>query len=161
MGVTLVVCFCFMTVSCKSKNSSEDKTEIAINTYQEKANSQYEKSIKEIDTHLEKLKSCTDIFEACKIQGEFLGTFIPYIQLNLFENLNEEERKILTKKIDNFKIMFLTKKQIIDQTSTLKIRPTKEEMRELTQKCTALSHGDSTQVDQIVKDFWKEKRGLN
>lgn len=132
---------------------------IFITSCKEKPNNQYEKFMKELVTCQEKLECCTSSYEALKIQKEYLSTTISFVQL--IDKFSSEERKNFGNKLSNLSTLFLIKNQIINQTSTLNVKPTKKEMQELSQKCAALTSGDITQVNQIVKDFWKEKRDLN
>lgn len=141
-SVVLTIVFCYSVVSCINKESTP-----------------YEKLMTELAAYQDSLECCLTMSGITYVSNK-LKSLSSELE-NKKIRMNQIQQRNALKSLADMLMLGMIKQRIINRTDALKVNPTKEEMQELSQKCVALTHGDITQVDQIVKDFWKEKRGLN
>lgn len=142
LSVVFTIVFCYSVVSCKNKESTP-----------------YEKLMTELATYQDSLECCLTMNGITYVSNKLklLSSELESKKIRM----DQIQQKNALKSLTDLLMLAMIKQRIINRTDALKVNPTKEEMQELSRKCVALTHGDITQIDQIIKDFWKEKRNLN
>ena len=109
VSVTLAVCFCFAVMSCKGKS-----------------NSPYEQFMEKLTVCQDNLECSLDMDEVARISQEIKVLSVEVKKVEM----NKEEQQILVNKIVSMATLGIIKSQIINQTNSLKVNPTREEMQE-------------------------------